>query len=255
MLIEVEPEVAWERVHRGGGAERPLARDREPSRRCTPAARDVRSGSPTRSCRRARAARSPPARAEALRALVAAPPGTAAVGRSRPPASIRCWSGAACSAPAAAWPLDRGFARLLRDRRDRRRPVCGAVGGARALVAIAPGERHKTLASAERCGMRWWGGMTRADHLVALGGGVVGDLAGFCAATYQRGVPVVQVPTTLVAQVDSAYGGKTGVDLPRRRTTSAPTTSRRRCSSTPTRSRRCPRWSSRPARRRCSRPR
>ena len=52
------------------------------------------------------------------------------------------------------------------------------------------------------------------DHVVALGGGVVGDLAGFCAATYQRGVPVVQVPTTLVAQVDSAYGGKTGVDLP-----------------------------------------
>ena len=48
---------------------------------------------------------------------------------------------------------------------------------------------------------------------VALGGGVVGDLAGFCAATYQRGVRYVQVPTTLVAQVDSAYGGKTGVDL------------------------------------------
>jgi shikimate kinase/3-dehydroquinate synthase len=49
---------------------------------------------------------------------------------------------------------------------------------------------------------------------VALGGGVIGDLAGFCAHVYQRGVPVVQVPTTLVAQVDSAYGGKTGVDLP-----------------------------------------
>jgi shikimate kinase / 3-dehydroquinate synthase len=57
-------------------------------------------------------------------------------------------------------------------------------------------------------------GMTRRDHVAALGGGVVGDLAGFCAATYQRGVPVVQLPTTLVGQVDSAYGGKTGVDLP-----------------------------------------
>jgi shikimate kinase/3-dehydroquinate synthase len=55
--------------------------------------------------------------------------------------------------------------------------------------------------------------MTREDVLVALGGGVVGDLAGFCAATFQRGVRYVQVPTTLVAQVDSAYGGKTGVDL------------------------------------------
>jgi shikimate kinase/3-dehydroquinate synthase len=57
-------------------------------------------------------------------------------------------------------------------------------------------------------------GMTREDHVVALGGGVVGDLAGFCAASYQRGVAVVQVPTTLVAQVDSSIGGKTGVDLP-----------------------------------------
>src|SRR6201991_5295542 len=56
--------------------------------------------------------------------------------------------------------------------------------------------------------------MTRSDHLVALGGGVVGDLAGLCAHLYQRGVAVVHVPTTLVAQVDSAYGGKTGVDLP-----------------------------------------
>jgi 3-dehydroquinate synthetase/shikimate kinase len=82
-------------------------------------------------------------------------------------------------------------------------------------IVLAPGEAHKTLASAEAV----WralaaAGMTRADRLVALGGGVVGDLAGFCAATYQRGVGVLQVPTTLVAQVDSAYGGKTGVDLP-----------------------------------------
>jgi shikimate kinase/3-dehydroquinate synthase len=54
----------------------------------------------------------------------------------------------------------------------------------------------------------------RGDLVVAVGGGVVGDLAGFCAAVYQRGMRHVQVPTTLVAQVDSAYGGKTGVDLP-----------------------------------------
>ena len=82
-------------------------------------------------------------------------------------------------------------------------------------VEVEPGEQAKTLAEAERVLRELAGlGMSRSDHLVALGGGVVGDLAGFCAATYQRGVDVVQVPTTLVAQVDSAYGGKTGVDLP-----------------------------------------
>jgi shikimate kinase/3-dehydroquinate synthase len=89
------------------------------------------------------------------------------------------------------------------------------LAGRAASIAIAPGEAHKTLASAE---LVWRAlvsaGITRADQLVALGGGMVGDLAGFCAATYQRGMPVVQVPTSLVAQVDSAYGGKTGIDLP-----------------------------------------
>jgi shikimate kinase/3-dehydroquinate synthase len=78
-----------------------------------------------------------------------------------------------------------------------------------------PGEQSKTVAHAD---VVWSelarAGMTRQDLVVALGGGVVGDLAGFCAATYQRGVRWVQVPTTLVGQVDSAYGGKTGVDLP-----------------------------------------
>jgi shikimate kinase/3-dehydroquinate synthase len=82
-------------------------------------------------------------------------------------------------------------------------------------VRIMPGEQSKTIAHAE---IVWTEmvrhGATRADVLLALGGGVVGDLAGFCAATYQRGMRVVQVPTTLVAQVDSAIGGKTGVDLP-----------------------------------------
>jgi shikimate kinase/3-dehydroquinate synthase len=81
-------------------------------------------------------------------------------------------------------------------------------------VTVMPGEQSKTVAHAE---IVWTelarAGMTRDDVVVALGGGVVGDLAGFCAATYQRGVRYVQVPTTLVAQVDSAYGGKTGVDL------------------------------------------
>jgi shikimate kinase/3-dehydroquinate synthase len=84
-----------------------------------------------------------------------------------------------------------------------------------ARVEVEPGESAKTMAEAERVLRELaLGGMTREDHVVALGGGVVGDLAGFCAHTYQRGVAVVQVPTTLVAQVDSAYGGKTGVDLP-----------------------------------------
>ncbi len=84
----------------------------------------------------------------------------------------------------------------------------------RSLV-MEPGEAHKTLATAERL----WSelaamGATRSSRIVAVGGGVVGDVAGFVAATYQRGVPVVQIPTTLVAQIDSAMGGKTGVDLP-----------------------------------------
>jgi shikimate kinase/3-dehydroquinate synthase len=81
-------------------------------------------------------------------------------------------------------------------------------------IAIMPGEQSKTVAHAD---IVWTelarAGMTRDDLVLALGGGVVGDLAGFCAATYQRGVRYVQIPTSLLAQVDSAYGGKTGVDL------------------------------------------
>ena len=84
-----------------------------------------------------------------------------------------------------------------------------------ATVTVPPGERHKTLAEAERV-MRALAqaGMARSDAILAFGGGVVGDLAGLCGALYQRGVDVVQVPTTVVAQVDAAYGGKTAVDLP-----------------------------------------
>jgi shikimate kinase/3-dehydroquinate synthase len=81
-------------------------------------------------------------------------------------------------------------------------------------VTIPAGEEHKTLATAERVlGELASAGAERGNLVVAVGGGVVGDLAGFCAAVYQRGTGHVQVPTTLVAQVDSAYGGKTGVDL------------------------------------------
>jgi len=83
------------------------------------------------------------------------------------------------------------------------------------VLTISPGERHKDLATV---GSVLSGlasvGAERGDVVVAFGGGVVGDLAGFCAAIYQRGMRYVQVPTTLVAQVDSAYGGKTGVDIP-----------------------------------------
>ncbi len=95
-------------------------------------------------------------------------------------------------------------------------PLYGeALGDLAGSIVIPPGETAKTLSQAELC-LRQMAvlGITRSDRLIALGGGVVGDIAGFCAHTYQRGIPVVQVPTTLVAQVDSAYGGKTGVDLP-----------------------------------------
>ena len=92
-----------------------------------------------------------------------------------------------------------------------------APGGwaASAAIAIPPGETAKRLATAERVLSELAAaGAGGEDIVVALGGGVVGDLGGFCAATYQRGVRWIGVPTTVVAQVDSAYGGKTGVDLP-----------------------------------------
>ena len=82
-----------------------------------------------------------------------------------------------------------------------------------AVYTLAGGEENKTLAGAER--MYDWlleVGTDRGDHLIAVGGGVIGDMGGFVAATFLRGIPVVQVPTTLLAQVDSSIGGKTGVD-------------------------------------------
>jgi 3-dehydroquinate synthase len=90
----------------------------------------------------------------------------------------------------------------------------GECGGLRS-VTFDDREAAKNLRSVERmCRALVRAGADRRALLVALGGGVVGDVAGFVAACYLRGVAVVQVPTTLVAQVDSAIGGKTGVNLP-----------------------------------------
>lgn len=77
------------------------------------------------------------------------------------------------------------------------------------------GEEQKTLATyAKLTEALCRADMTRTDFLIALGGGVTGDLTGFAAATYRRGIPFVQIPTTLLAAVDASVGGKTGVDLP-----------------------------------------
>ena len=82
-------------------------------------------------------------------------------------------------------------------------------------VSLPDGEVHKTLANVTRMlDVLIANRFARDCCVVALGGGVVGDMAGFAAACYQRGVPFVQVPTTLLAQVDSSVGGKTGVNHP-----------------------------------------
>ena len=100
---------------------------------------------------------------------------------------------------------------------DRYLPILlGTLDGRRVAECILPdGERHKTLATA---GLVFdalvAAKLNRDATIVALGGGVVGDIAGFAAACYQRGIAYVQVPTTLVAQVDSSVGGKTGVNHP-----------------------------------------
>jgi 3-dehydroquinate synthase len=90
-----------------------------------------------------------------------------------------------------------------------------AAGWRPCLLTVPPGEGSKTLAVAsDLYGRLADCGLDRASTVFALGGGVVGDLGGFVAATYLRGIDFVTLPTTLLAQVDSSVGGKVGVDLP-----------------------------------------
>ncbi len=82
------------------------------------------------------------------------------------------------------------------------------------VIRIGAGEGHKTLATCEAI----WAALTRANTdrhglLLNLGGGVIGDMGGFCAATYKRGIAFAQLPTTLLAQVDASVGGKLGIDF------------------------------------------
>lgn len=82
------------------------------------------------------------------------------------------------------------------------------------VFTIGDGEHHKTMSTVEAlCSSFARAGLTRADAVVGVGGGVVTDVAGFAASVYHRGLPVVHVATSLLAQIDAAIGGKTGVNL------------------------------------------
>jgi shikimate kinase/3-dehydroquinate synthase len=219
VLLDVDPAVAWERVHTSvNGAERPLAGDRHAFFTLHDGRRtmyeeladavlpDLPAGEATQTL-------------AALHALSVAPTGTRLVWARSASGAYPVFVGHGLLSAGELeriWPLDRSRSRSFCVSDDTVFALyADSLGEIARTITIAPGESSKTLAGAQRV---WQAliaaGMTRADHVVALGGGVVGDLAGFCAATYQRGVPVVHVPTTLVAQVDSAYGGKTGIDLP-----------------------------------------
>lgn len=84
-----------------------------------------------------------------------------------------------------------------------------------AIVHVTASETHKTMQAVQRIhGVMLAQRLERGSPVIAMGGGIVGDVAGFAAATYLRGVPLIQVPTTLLAMVDAAIGGKTGVNAP-----------------------------------------
>jgi 3-dehydroquinate synthetase/shikimate kinase len=201
--LEVEPETAWSRA---AGKGRPLARDRERFK-ALHAEREV-------AYQEAADATLPPGAApeDALGALLAlrAARGARLLWAHAPSGDYPVFVGRGLLAAGLVYP-SRGRRFVVTDENVKRYHRMQGEGP----IAIPPGEEHKTVQTAELV-LRELAraGAERGDLLVALGGGVVGDLAGFCAAVYQRGVRHVQVPTTVVAQVDSAYGGKTGVDLP-----------------------------------------
>jgi shikimate kinase/3-dehydroquinate synthase len=201
--VEVALDVAWERARE---SERPLARDRERFARLHGARRPLYES--VASAVLADHADKTPAFVDALRRgnglrLVWSAQG------------YPVWVGAGALDAAGELLAGGGRRFVVADERVHELHRERLAGLADTTLIVPPGEQHKTVAQAERL-LRELAraGMQRSDTMVAAGGGVVGDLAGFCAATYQRGVAVVHVPTTVVAQVDSAYGGKTGVDLP-----------------------------------------
>ncbi|HWX87677.1 MAG TPA: bifunctional shikimate kinase/3-dehydroquinate synthase [Solirubrobacteraceae bacterium] len=220
VLLDIDAEAAWRRAGAGGGHERrPLAADRE-AFFALHASRAALYEHLADAILPALAPRVGVRALPALSGLSVALPGTRLLWASSASGDYPVLVGGGllraelCSDP-ALWPLDRTASRpFCVSDHNVAKLYAKCLGAVHELIEIAAGEPNKSLSSAK---LVWEalvaGGMTRADHVVALGGGVVGDLAGFCAATYQRGVPVVHVPTTLVGQVDSAYGGKTGVDL------------------------------------------
>jgi len=205
--VDIDAELAWMRCADGG---RPLARDRQQFERLyetrQPLYADVADVVVPGACSR----RIGPV----LRAVEVMPNGTKLLWAASASGEYPAYIGDELLA-GAFWPDTVAGRRFLITDGQVARHYGAAFDPVEGRVSIMPGEQSKTIAHAE---IVWTelvrAGMTRTDVVVALGGGVVGDLAGFCAATYQRGVRYVQVPTTLVAQVDSAYGGKTGVDLP-----------------------------------------
>ena len=206
--LEVDPEDAWRRASGGGTA----ARARPGALRAAPQRprAALRSRWPTRSCPPAGATPSAAA-LPALTALSEAPPGTRLVWAGAESGSYPVFFGEGLIASGFLFPRRR--APLRGHGRERGQAPHGRGRGAdrdRAGGGAQDARRRPRTC----CAALARAGAERGDLVVAVGGGVVGDLAGFCAAVYQRGMRHVQVPTTLVAQVDSAYGGKTGVDLP-----------------------------------------